>query len=398
MNPALRVTLWATIGVATVAAGALAADEDSVKDEKSTGSSWGDETDARCDIRAFEVEKTAKSLVATVGLRGTQGERGVAYLSINTKGNSKSNPELTVDTTGRVYEVDGYNGPFPHAGEVRGQGKATTSGKEIVFKLPLAALGAPKTIGVQARSCGNEGTLDIAPGKDYYGEFHVEKIDYSYLTVDNAKRVIEGRVMLSCAGEKSCQRLPLKGVKVTAEGPKTYRIKTDKDGRFGLAVKKGVYKVNAAAGALHIKGKGERVELLKPGKKTANFEACGFDVPESASAARVKGGSWQGEYCSNSVTMSWHHDSKDLRLLNWYSVPTCGNDGSADSHKIFPKGKFDPSNIQITENKVTFKSTKYPIEKPPQGYLGADGKGLFTATSQEGDCRYSASVTLKHQN
>ncbi|HYH59688.1 MAG TPA: carboxypeptidase-like regulatory domain-containing protein [Thermoleophilaceae bacterium] len=326
MGSARRILLGTALGAILLVGGAFAADEDSIKDEKSTG---GGENSERCDIRSLEVDKTKKSVVVTVGLRGAQKEFINTHLSINTSGNARSNPEFIVDQEGNVRKVVSVENGQPLTGfDVAGQGKATASGKNVIFKFPLRALGAAKKIGAQAQTCG-EGAVDIAPGKDYFGDKSYDgSVDFQYLTVDGAERVIEGRVLLNCSGDRSCKEIPVKGAKVTAKGPKkTYRATTAEDGRFGFAVKKGVYKVTATAGFLRIKGNGERVDVKTKKSGKANFDGCGIKQA-AARASAVGAGTWEGAgkngKCDVAAKVSWT-PSQNRLLMWWYAVPLCGS-------------------------------------------------------------------------
>jgi hypothetical protein len=403
MKSVVRIALWTTIAAALIAGGALAADDDgSIKDEKSTGSGAGS-GEGTCDIRSLDVEKTAKVLEVTVGLRAGQTRFVNTLLHINTKGAAKSDPELKVSSDGSITEKLGIKDGIPQE-QNRGDAKVTVKGKDVIFKIPLGALGASKTIGVQAETCG-EGATDIAPGRDYFGDTTFQgEIDHQYLTVDGTDRVIQGRVVLSCSGENSCFEEPLMNVKITANGPKDYRAKTGADGVFSFIVKKGVYKVTADANGVRIKDKARSLDLRKPGTKKANFDGCGFESG-GASTAAVPGGIWAGKDCSSEVELRWRNSDtagQGLSVVKWNSLPTCetgdgnGRDVTNWTPLLAKETDFKPGSWQITAERVDFKSTlKWRL--PPQGYLSSDGTGRFSATKEEGNCTHRASVTLKHR-
>jgi len=396
------------LSAAVVAVGAIAApDENSIKDEMSTGGPNNQSVDAYCDLRSLELEKRGKALVVSAGLRQFDKKYVYVFLYINTKGAAKSKPEFFVyqdePLEDRNVAAAGVYEPGS-AGRPKAQTTYTYKGRDVIFKVPLGVLGASKTIGVQAGSCGRGGSAqgDIAPGKYFYGDEEFDPAtDHRYLPVDGTDRVIEGQVVVSCSGERSCQLLPLKGVKVAADGPKTYRQTTDTDGNFAFVVKKGVYKVTADAGGVRIKDKSKRVELLKPGTKTANFDACGFKGSSGTATASVSSGFWEGRdrACRNYIGAKWA-ESRNQLLVTWKSIGVCQTPGTQAQYgeptyhftEVPVKSGAPGHRLVATKSKIEFW---LPYRDPNVGYgaggtLNADGTGSGRASLYEsiGNCTY----------
>ena len=109
-------------------------------------------------------------------------------------------------------------------------------------------------VAVQVQTCG-EAWTDIAPGKHYYGSSAwINGIDIQYLPAVPARRVIEGRVIVRCAGARSCQRVPVKDAVVTAKGKGgTFRALTDEQGRYEMSVKATTYERSPAGSVTRIR-------------------------------------------------------------------------------------------------------------------------------------------------
>lgn len=392
-----RVVLGAVAAVLALSGSALAANGDGkpIRDELSTGSGYAADVEARCDIRTLAAERAGSSLQVTVGLRKAAGEYVNLYLHVNTKGSGRSEPEFVVNSEGSV-------GPPNRSPTGQGSVSKAQGGRQIVFQVPLRAIGSPRRIGVQAKTCG-EGAVDIAPGRHYFGDRSWDgTIDYSYLTPGVAERVIEGRVDLACAASRrQCRNLPVEGVEVTAVGGsprRTFTGMTDARGRVSLGVKKGVYQVKADSDALRIKTRAQSVDVRQRRSGRAAFEACG--LKGRASIAAVTGGVWKGgnEDCLNYFELSWRPSSQALSIT-WVSMPVCSGAGGkwvGPVKQLLHQRMVDPrmtgTNLVVSQAAVAFM---YPINSVHSGnYVSgslSDPRGRVTGKYVEGLCTFGIS-------
>lgn len=405
----MRRAIGILVGVAVLAAllpgSAVAARGGIYRDERSTGT--GSPTlDARCDVLSVTAETGKRSLLVTVGMRGPDREFRNVMLNVNTKGGLRSRPEYFVAHDARVIKFTGVDRFGHRTQESVGQGSVSQEkrGSVLRFTVPLALLDRPRSVAVQVQTCA-EATTDIAPGKHYFGNpSWVNGIDYQYLRAVPARRVIEGRVMVRCAGVSSCRRLPVKDALVTVSGEGAKRTAaTDGKGRYELSVKPGAYTVAAKAGQLRVTTKSQRVDLTRRESARADFQACGLDRSTRGTArlSAVTGGVWRGgnNECLNYLEITWRPSMTAL-IINWVSAPICTAVGGnyVGEPKLLLKGRtLDPSrqgeNVVVKPDEVGFF---YPINSVHSGNnvngtLRANGTGNVHARYVEGLCTYAIS-------
>lgn len=396
MRTARRVAVAATLGAALLPASALAADG-SIKDERASGSLYPASAYARCDIVSMSAEKTRRTLLVTLVMRGPSTFGSPAGLHVNTKGGPTSDPEFRIGQDGVVTDAK-----FKSRGSA---GVALTKrGKVVSFSVPLALLGKPKRVAVQAQTCG-EGAVDIAPGAHYFDDRTYDgTIAHRYLTAASADRTISGRVALECSGKKSCRRLWVKGAAITAKaGKRTFTGVSDEKGYYELAVKRGLYTVGAQSDSLRITTKPKRVDVKQRKSGRADFAACGL-MPRAA-ASQVTGGVWRGgnRDCLNYLEVAWRPSTGVS--ISWVSIPVCsavGGNYTGEARALLRGSALNPAqqgaNLVVKPDQIGFF---YPIVSAHSGNnvngtLRANGTGIVNARYVEGLCTYQiAKLPLK---